>query len=78
MLEALSFRLSEIVESIGEVARKYELLCQKRDPKCDERNFMIEVEDVLRREVWDSWTSSLSTSIGCTSTRASSVGTTAG
>jgi hypothetical protein len=51
MLEALSFRLSEIVESIGEVARKYELLCQKRDPRCDERNFMIEVEDALRREV---------------------------
>jgi len=53
MLEALSFRLPEITERIREVARKYELLCQKRDPKCDERNFMIEVEDVLRREVWD-------------------------
>jgi hypothetical protein len=53
MLEALSLRLPEITERIGEVARKYELLCQKRDPKCDERNFMIEIEDVLRRDVWD-------------------------
>jgi hypothetical protein len=53
MLEELSFRLPEITERIREVARKYELLCQDNDPRCDERNFMIEVEDVLRREVWD-------------------------
>jgi hypothetical protein len=53
MLEMLSFRLQEIVDRIREVARKYELRCQKGDPGCSERNFMSEVEDILRREVWD-------------------------
>jgi hypothetical protein len=35
------------------VARKYELLCRKNDSRYDERNFMSEAEDVLRREIWD-------------------------
>jgi len=53
MLEMLSFSLQEIVDRIREVARKYELRCQKGDPGCSERNFMSEVEDILKREVWD-------------------------
>jgi hypothetical protein len=53
MPEILSFRLSEIVNRIREVAREYELRCQKSDPGCNERGFMNEVEDILKREVWD-------------------------
>jgi hypothetical protein len=53
MLEMLSLRLQEIVDRIREVARKYELLCQKGDPGCSEWNFMNEVEDILKGEVWD-------------------------
>jgi hypothetical protein len=53
MLEMLSFSLQEIVDRIREVARKYELRCQKGDPGCSEWNFMNEVEDILKGEVWD-------------------------
>jgi len=53
MLEVLSFRLPEIVDKIREVAHRYELRCRKGDPGCSESNFMSEVEDILRREIWD-------------------------
>jgi SAM-dependent methyltransferase len=53
MLEMLSLNLREIVDKIREIARKYEILCQKGDPRCSERNFMNDVEDILKREVWD-------------------------
>ena len=53
MPEELSFNLHEIVNKIREIARKYEILCQKGDPGCSEKNFMSEVEDTLKREVWD-------------------------
>jgi hypothetical protein len=53
MPEELSLNLQEIVNKIREIARKYEILCQKGDPGCSEKNFMGEVEDILKREVWD-------------------------
>jgi hypothetical protein len=53
MPEELSLNLQEIVNKIREIARKYEILCQKGDPGCSEKNFMNEVEDILKKEVWD-------------------------
>jgi hypothetical protein len=53
MFEGLPLNLQEIANKIREVARKYEILCQEGDPRCSERNFMNEVEDMLKREVWD-------------------------
>jgi len=46
-------KLQDIADKVRGIARRYEVLCRRGDPSCSERNFMNEVEGVLKSEVWD-------------------------
>ncbi|MCC6021363.1 MAG: hypothetical protein LM577_08385, partial [Thermoproteaceae archaeon] len=50
--QSLQLKLNDVAAKIREIARRFEILCGRRDPGCSEASFMFEVERLLEREVW--------------------------
>ena len=48
----MQLKLNDVAAKIREIARRFEILCERRDPGCSEASFMFEVERLLEREVW--------------------------